>query len=38
MHRVWTPAPAVKVVTMISSKETAKGSRPPASRAERNVG
>jgi hypothetical protein len=36
--RVWSPAPAVKVVTMISSKERAKASRPPASRAERRVG
>ena len=38
MGRVWTPAPAVKVVTMISSKERAKASRPPASRAERRAG
>jgi hypothetical protein len=40
MGRVWTPAPAptVKVVTMISSKEKAKARRPPASRAERRAG
>src|SRR4030095_15030319 len=36
--RVWSPAPAVKVVTMISSKERAKASRAPARRAERRGG
>jgi hypothetical protein len=38
MGRVWSPAPAVKVVTKISSKERAKARRPPASWAERRAG
>lgn len=36
--RVWTPGPAVKVVTTISSKDRAKASSPPANSAERTNG
>ena len=36
--KVVTPEPAVKVVTMISSKLSAKASNPPASNAERSCG
>ena len=36
--RVVSPAPMVNVVTMISSKLSAKASSPPASRAERSCG
>jgi hypothetical protein len=36
--RVWSPAPAVNVVTMISSKESANASRAPASSADRSAG
>ena len=35
---VWSPAAIVNVVTMISSKERAKASRAPATRALRMVG
>ena len=36
--RVWSPAPIVNVVTMISSKERAKASRAPATSAVRMFG
>ena len=36
--RVCTLAPAVNVVTMISSKDSAKASRAPASSADRTAG
>ena len=36
--RVSVPGPAVNVVTTISSKESAKASKPPATSAERTSG
>ncbi len=38
MGRVVMPGPAVNVVTMISSKDSANASRPPASSADRISG